>query len=70
MMPLVLVGMVVLACAVFVLAWLEWSTPQQTTQHRGLSEDELGREAPLPGLPPHTVKPADGVARALEHAQE
>ena len=70
MMPLVLVGMLVLAGAAFVLAWLEWRTSQQTTQHRGLSEDEVGREAPLLALPPHAVKPADGVARALEHAEE
>jgi hypothetical protein len=41
MMTLVLVEMVVLACAGFVLAWLEWRTPQQTTQHRGLSELDM-----------------------------
>jgi hypothetical protein len=41
MMPLVLVGMVVLACAAFVLAWLEWRTSQQTTQQRGLSELDM-----------------------------
>jgi hypothetical protein len=69
-MTLVLVGMVVLAFAAFVLAWLEWPTPQQTTQHRDLSEDEVGREAPLLALPPHAVRPADGVVRALEHAEE
>jgi hypothetical protein len=69
MMPLVLVGMVVLACAAFVLAWLERRTPQRTTQDRGLGEDEVGREAPLPCLPSHAVKPGE-VARALEHAEE